>query len=66
MNDIHSDPEWIYKRRRLARPLREATDAHPVLFLTGPRQVGKSTLLQEERPFRSWRYLSLDDIDVLG
>lgn len=37
-----------------------------MLFLTGPRQVGKSTLLQEERPFRSWRYLSLDDIDVLG
>jgi predicted AAA+ superfamily ATPase len=33
--------------------------------LTGARQVGKSTLLANEEPFRDWRYVSLDDYDAL-
>jgi predicted AAA+ superfamily ATPase len=33
--------------------------------LTGARQVGKSTLLANEQPFRSWRYITLDDFDAL-
>ena len=36
-----------------------------MVILTGARQVGKSTLLQQEKPFSQWRYLSLDDFDVL-
>lgn len=39
---------------------------HPVVVLTGARQVGKSTLLRQEEPFRSWRYHTLDDLDVLA
>ena len=36
-----------------------------MVVLTGARQVGKSTLLMEENPFRSWPYVSLDDMDQL-
>jgi predicted AAA+ superfamily ATPase len=36
-----------------------------VVVLTGARQVGKSTLLANEEPFRDWRYVSLDDYDAL-
>lgn len=35
------------------------------MILTGARQVGKSTLLQQEKPFSQWPYRSLDDFDVL-
>lgn len=36
-----------------------------MVVLTGARQVGKSTLLREEEPFRSWRTVTLDDLDLL-
>jgi len=36
---------------------------HPVVVLTGARQVGKSTLLLHT--FSHWWYLTLDDFDVL-
>jgi uncharacterized protein len=65
VNDNHTEREWIYKARYLADRLRKTSSVHPVLVLTGARQVGKSTLLREEEPFRSWRYLTLDDIDLL-
>jgi len=34
--------------------------------LTGARQVGKTTLLQQESPFSDWRYISMDDFDALA
>jgi predicted AAA+ superfamily ATPase len=66
MNDNHSKPESYYRPRWIAPLLREAAKDHPVLVITGARQVGKSTLLQNENPFSGWRYLSLDDFDVLA
>lgn len=39
--------------------------SHPVVILTGPRQVGKSTLLECSEFFKNWRYITLDDHDVL-
>ena len=36
-----------------------------MLVLTGARQVGKSTLLLTEKPFNAFRFLSMDDYDVL-
>ena len=42
---------------RLVRALREM----PVVVLTGMRQTGKTTLLQQDPALRSRRYLSLDD-----
>lgn len=66
MNDIHAHNELEYKPRWIAPILREASEEHPVIVLTGARQVGKSTLLHNEPPFCDWRYVSLDDFDVLS
>lgn len=53
-------PRWIAER------VRRGFEAAPVTVLTGARQVGKSTLLRNEEPFASWRYVSFDDLDVLA
>lgn len=66
VNNNHSSRELIYRPRWLATQIREAIEDHPIVILTGARQVGKSTLLQEEKPFSEWRYLSLDDFDIRG
>jgi predicted AAA+ superfamily ATPase len=64
MNDFHSRQE-IYYERWLTPLLQQAVQDHPVVVLTGARQVGKSTLLLNAAPFKDWRFLSLDDFDVL-
>jgi len=64
MNEIHSQHELKYKKRWLTPLLRCASQEHPIVVLTGARQVGKSTLLKNESPFASWKYLTLDDYDV--
>ncbi len=46
--------------------IAEAFHSHPVVILTGPRQVGKSTLLEQAGFLKDWRYLTLDDADVLA
>ena len=66
MNDNHSQHELKYKPRWLASPLRDAVNDHPVIVLTGARQVGKSTLLLQEFPFSDWRYVSMDDLEALA
>jgi uncharacterized protein len=53
-------PRWI------TPSLQEASLDHPVIVLTGARQVGKSTLLLNSAPFEDWRYHSLDEFDVLA
>ncbi len=45
--------------------LRQAVEHYPVIVLTGARQAGKSTLLRNEPPFSAWRYVNLDDFDLL-
>ncbi len=65
VKDIHSNNELEYRPRWIAPNLREASEEHPVVVLTGARQVGKSTLLRNEPPFRDWRYVSLDEYDAL-
>lgn len=49
----------------MAQVLRKAIQESPVVVVTGARQVGKSTLLKNEDPFKKWRYISLDDFDLL-
>jgi hypothetical protein len=66
MNDNYSNAEWIYKTRWLAAQLRQAVNAHPIVVLTGARQVGKSTLLRNEAPFRDWKYISFDDLEAVA
>jgi predicted AAA+ superfamily ATPase len=65
VNENHSSSELLYKPRWIVPLLRESVEDHPVVVLTGARQVGKSTLLREEKPFSQWRYVSLDDFDAL-
>ena len=48
-------------QRQLARALRAAAEANPVVTLTGPRQSGKTTLVRATFP--AHRYLSLEAPD---
>jgi uncharacterized protein len=64
MNNFYSPPEY-YLARWITPLLRTGLDENSVLVLTGARQVGKSTLLLKELPFCDWRYLSMDDYDIL-
>lgn len=66
MNDYQPHDELKYKPRWIAPLLRDAAKDHSIVVLTGARQVGKSTLLQHESPFDDWRYITLDDFDVLS
>lgn len=59
-----SSPQ-AYRPRWAAAVLRAHTTQFPVTVLTGARQVGKSTLLRREEPFRDWTYVTLDDFDAL-
>ena len=56
--------EKNYHKRWLAPIIREAVKGTPVTILTGARQVGKTSLLQQEFS-TGWRYLTLDDLDLL-
>ena len=64
MNNFHSSPE-LYHPRWLTPVLQMAASDHPIIVLTGARQVGKSTLLQNAAPFRDWRFHTMDDFDAL-
>ena len=54
-----------YYERWLTPLLQSAIVDHPVVVVTGARQVGKSTLLRHAAPFRAWRYHTLDNFDTL-
>lgn len=48
-------------KRTLTQAIKETSDIFKVLMLTGPRQVGKTTLLQDvQKDSRS--YVTLDDL----
>lgn len=53
----------MYLPRTLETAVRSASDQFPVVLVTGPRQVGKTTLLRHvAEPGR--RYVTLDDVAV--
>lgn len=54
-----------YIKRALEERVAGALKTHPIIVLTGPRQVGKSTLLENAAFLKDWRYLTLDDPDAL-
>lgn len=52
-----------YIKRTLCTAIQEASTTFKVILLTGPRQVGKTTLLQHvEKQIRS--YVTLDDFNI--
>jgi predicted AAA+ superfamily ATPase len=55
----------VYRERWLTPLLQSAIEEHPIIVLTGARQVGKSTLLLNAEPFRRWRFNTLDDFNTL-
>jgi len=63
VNDFHSKQELIYKKRWITPQIKAAIKSFPVVVITGARQVGKSTLLQNE--FTDFKYVSLDDLSTL-
>lgn len=53
--------------RTLAKTIRAVSDNFPVLMLTGPRQVGKTTLLEmcaRNAPAVARNHVTLDDLDA--
>jgi len=65
MNKYYSQSKWKYKKRYIGNILKTVIGEIPVVILTGARQVGKSTLLQNELMLDDWKYLTLDNFDVL-
>lgn len=65
MNKNYSDNELDFIPRWLAPQFGRAIAEHPVVVLTGARQVGKSTLLRHEEPTKRWKYVTLDDMGAL-
>jgi len=56
---IHYIPRWCVSL------LKTQVEETPVVVLTGPRQVGKSTLLKHEFA-DTFTYFNLDDLDILS
>ncbi len=52
----------MYLHRKLEKPLKEALKQFPAVLITGPRQAGKSTLLQHI--LSGYTYVTFDDILV--
>lgn len=65
VNRNDSVKELDFLPRWLAPQFGRAAAEHPVVVLTGARQVGKSTLLRHEEPTKRWKYITLDNLDAL-
>ena len=52
-----------YIARNLEKVVLEATKEYPVVLVTGPRQVGKTTMLQKLMEGTDRNYVSLDDLN---
>ena len=52
-----------YIKRNLENVVRQVTREYPVLLVTGPRQVGKTTMLQKLMEETERGYVTLDDLN---
>ena len=52
----------MFIKRQISIKLQEAAEQFPVVFLTGPRQSGKTTLLK--KIFSSYSYVNLEDPEM--
>lgn len=51
-----------YIKRNLEKVVNQATKEYPVVIVTGPRQVGKTTMLQKLMEGTDRAYVTLDDL----
>lgn len=63
MDKIKPRNGYIY--RSLEERLKRAINAHPAIIITGPRQVGKSTILKKGPEFGKYKYYNFDSLDML-
>ncbi len=54
----------MYINRALERTFSIVSSEYPVVFLDGPRQVGKTTLLKKLAENDNRAYISLDDLEI--
>ena len=52
-----------YIKRNLENVVNQVTKEYPVVLVTGPRQVGKTTMLQKLMEGTERGYVTLDDLD---
>lgn len=52
-----------YIPRNLETVVNQVTKEYPVVLVTGPRQVGKTTMLQKLMEGTDRSYVSLDDLN---
>lgn len=53
----------LYIKRNLESVVRQVTKEYPVVLVTGPRQVGKTTMLQKLMEGTNRGYVTLDDLN---
>ena len=55
--------EMNYITRNLENVVSQLTEEYPVVLVTGPRQVGKTTMLQKLMEGTDRAYVTLDDLN---
>src|SRR5665647_1969043 len=53
-----------YIKRDMEKMVVELSEQYPVILITGPRQVGKTTMLQKLMEGTDRTYVSLDDLNI--
>lgn len=54
--------KMVYAHRTIENTVKKVSNTFPVVLITGPRQVGKTTVLRECD--KSRKYVSLDDVNL--
>lgn len=53
----------VYIKRNLEKVVSQVTNEYPVVLVTGPRQVGKTTMLMKLMEGTDRKYVTLDDLN---
>ena len=56
----------MYIRRWIEDKIKDLLKIFPVIVISGPRQVGKTTLLKNSILFKNAKYISFDDLGTLA
>src|SRR3972149_5232120 len=62
---IHNMTRPKYRPRALAAQVERALKTHPVVVVSGSRQTGKTTLVQNLPSSEKREFITLDDLDAL-